>query len=159
MLFIHILSNLFMILHTTVLLDKFNPLSPNIHIQILYTNTHTFPNIFSWENLIKDQSSFPKVIIFLILITFAIDDQMILLGENWGWLLLRLTCRLPSNSDGQIFRPVGYLNINCLNWGNIIISFRTFRLSCRCCISWFLGASSAAWLSCCIRFLERRWID
>ena len=90
-------------------------LSPNIHIQILCTNTHTFPNRFSWENLIKDQSSFLKVIIFLILITFAIDNQRILLGENWGWLLLRLTFRLPSNSDGQIFQPVGYLNIDCLN--------------------------------------------
>ena len=62
------------------------------------------------------------MIIFLILITFAIDNQRILLGENWGWLLLRLTFRLPSNSDGQIFQPVGYLNIDCLNQGNIIIS-------------------------------------
>ena len=29
----------------------YNPLSPNIHIQILQTNLHTFPLRISWENL------------------------------------------------------------------------------------------------------------
>ena len=40
-----------------------NHLSPNIHIQILQTDLHTFPNRISWENLIADQSIFSKVII------------------------------------------------------------------------------------------------
>ena len=48
---------------------KFNPLSPNIHIQILQTNLYTFPSRMSWENLIKDQSIFFWVIILLPLIT------------------------------------------------------------------------------------------
>ena len=36
-----------------------NPLSPNIHMQILQTDLHTFPSRISWENLIKDQGIFP----------------------------------------------------------------------------------------------------
>ena len=46
-----------------------NPLSPNIHIQILQTDLYTFPLRISKENLIKDQSIFSYVIILLILIT------------------------------------------------------------------------------------------
>ena len=34
------------------------PLSPNIHIQILQTDLHTFPLRISWENLMADQSIF-----------------------------------------------------------------------------------------------------
>ena len=34
-------------------------LSPNIHIQILQTDLHTYPYRISWENLFKDQSIFP----------------------------------------------------------------------------------------------------
>ena len=33
-----------------------NPLSPNIHLQILQTGLHRFPSRISWENLTKDQS-------------------------------------------------------------------------------------------------------
>ena len=44
----------------------------------------------SWENLIKDQSIFSKVIILLILITSSHDSVWILLGENWCWSLLGL---------------------------------------------------------------------
>ena len=36
----------------------FNPLSPNIHIQILQTDLYTFPSWVGWENLIKDQGIF-----------------------------------------------------------------------------------------------------
>ena len=36
--------------------DLLNPLSPNIHIQILQTDLYTFPYRMSKENLIKDQS-------------------------------------------------------------------------------------------------------
>ena len=40
-----------------------NPLSSNIHIQILQTNLHTFPLRICWEHLIADQSIFSLVII------------------------------------------------------------------------------------------------
>ena len=46
-----------------------NPLSPNIHIQILQTDLYTFPYRISWEKLIKDQGIFSFVIILLILLT------------------------------------------------------------------------------------------
>ena len=51
-----------------------NPLSPNIHKQILQTDLYTFPIRISWENLIKDQGIFALVIILLILITFSFDN-------------------------------------------------------------------------------------
>ena len=41
----------------------FLTLSPNIHIQILQTDLHTFPNRVSGENLIADQSIFCLAII------------------------------------------------------------------------------------------------
>ena len=47
----------------------FNPLSLNIHIQILQTDPHTFPLRISWENLIKHHGIFSLVIISLIRIT------------------------------------------------------------------------------------------
>ena len=67
-----------------------NPLSPNIHIQILDTDFHTFPLRISWENLIKDQGIFSLLIILLILITISLDNLWISLGENWCWSLLGL---------------------------------------------------------------------
>ena len=70
---------------------RVNPLSPNIHIQILQTDLHTFPLRISWENLVKDQIIiFLFVIILLILIDFAHDSLWISLGENWFWALLGL---------------------------------------------------------------------
>ena len=68
----------------------FNPLSPNIHIQILQTDLHTSPLTISWENLIKDQSIFSMVIILLILITLSLDSVWTLLGETCCWSLLAL---------------------------------------------------------------------
>ena len=53
--------------------ELINPLSPNIHIQILQTDLHTFPVRNCWENLIKDQGIFSVVIILAILITFSLD--------------------------------------------------------------------------------------
>ena len=41
-----------------------------------------FPYRISRENLIKDQSMFPLVIIFFILITFSLHYVLTLLGEN-----------------------------------------------------------------------------
>ena len=67
------------------LIHSFNPLRPNIHIPILLTDLHTFPQGISWENLIKDQSIFPLLITFSILITFSLDCVLILLGEI-SWL-------------------------------------------------------------------------
>ena len=55
------------------LLMAINPLSPNIHIQILQTDLHTFPLRISWENLIKHQGIFSFVIIFYILTTLSLD--------------------------------------------------------------------------------------
>ena len=54
------------------LVVQVNPLSPNIHIQILQTDLHTFPLRMSWENLIKDQGIFTWVIILIILITYLL---------------------------------------------------------------------------------------
>ena len=42
---------------------KINPLSPNINIQILQTDLHTFPLRISGENLITDQGIVSLVII------------------------------------------------------------------------------------------------
>ena len=67
-----------------------NPLSPNIHIQILQTDLHTFPLRISWENLIKDHGIFSMMIILLILITLSLDSVWILLGETCCWSLLAL---------------------------------------------------------------------
>ena len=49
-----------------------NPLSPNIHMQILQTDLHTSPLRISWENLIKDHEIFSMTIILLILITYLL---------------------------------------------------------------------------------------
>ena len=67
-----------------------NPLSPNIHVQILQTGLYTFPLRISWESLIKDQGIFSLVIIFLTLITFSLANVWMSLGENWCWSLLGL---------------------------------------------------------------------
>ena len=47
----------------------FNPLSPNIHIQILQTELYIFPLRKCWENFIKDQGIFSLVTILVFLIT------------------------------------------------------------------------------------------
>ena len=69
---------------STCPLDKhyINPLSPNIHIQILQTDLHTSTLRISRENLIKYHGIFSMVIILLILITLSLDSVWILLGEN-----------------------------------------------------------------------------
>ena len=67
-----------------------NPLSPNIHMQLLQTDLYKFPLRISWENLIKDHGILSLMIILLILITQSLDIVWILLGENWCWSLLGL---------------------------------------------------------------------
>ena len=54
--------------------------SPNWSSYISFKN--------SWENLVYDQSILPLVINLVILITFTLDDLLMLLGENWCWSLL-----------------------------------------------------------------------
>ena len=62
-----------------------NPLGPNNNIQ----NSQDWSSYKIWgisgENLIKDQSIFPLVIILLILTTFWLNDGLILLRENKCW--------------------------------------------------------------------------
>ena len=65
-------------------------LSPNIHIQILLINFHTFPLRIDWEDLVKDQNASPVVMILLILLGVSVNDVWILWGENWCWSLLPL---------------------------------------------------------------------
>ena len=74
----------------TVWNESINPLSPNIHTQILQTDLHTFPLRISWENLIKGHGIFSKMIILLIRRTLSLDSVWILLGENCCWSLLEL---------------------------------------------------------------------
>ena len=56
-----------------------NPLSPNIYIQILQTDLHTFPYWISWENLFKDQSISFSFSQLLFLLCIDIDRRKIML--------------------------------------------------------------------------------
>ena len=51
-----------------------NPLSPNIQVQILQSDLHTFLLRISWENLMKDQGILSLVIILLILLTLSLEN-------------------------------------------------------------------------------------
>ena len=76
--------------YSLLFFSSINPLSPNIHIQILQTDLHTSPLRISWENLIKGHGIFSIMIISLILITLSLDSVWILLGETCCWSLLGL---------------------------------------------------------------------
>ena len=55
-------------MNQTSVTQPFNPLTLNIHIQILLTGLSTFPKRISKENLIiKDKCIFPQMIIVTIL--------------------------------------------------------------------------------------------
>ena len=59
------------------------PLIPNyFHMQISRTDLHTFSWRISGENLMKDQSIFPLIIILLIVITCFHNDVLILLWKT-----------------------------------------------------------------------------
>ena len=63
----------------------FHPLSPKIHIPILFSrliSIHFITENFSWETLTKDQSIFPSH-------NLSLDYLLLFLGENWFWSLLR----------------------------------------------------------------------
>ena len=101
-----------------------NPLSPDIHLQILHTDLYTFPLRISWENLIKDQGIFALVIILLILITFSFDSEWVLLRENCCWSPLQWQIQGggggQANSDNAKFFIAKYCGIqnNVKKWHN-----------------------------------------
>ena len=60
----------------------------NINIQILLSDLNTFSYSISWENLFQYQSKFCLVSILLIIITFSVDEVLILeekfeFGHSW----------------------------------------------------------------------------
>ena len=59
----------------------FNPLSPNMHLQILKTDLHTFPCRISWENLINDQS------------IFSLGDHFINSHNHFSWQYMDIVRR------------------------------------------------------------------
>ena len=67
---------------TIVRVKRVNHFSPNIHMQILQIDFHTFLKELVEGILINDQSVFPVVIIELILITISIGYVLIQFGEN-----------------------------------------------------------------------------
>ena len=75
---------------TIVGVKRVNLFSPNIQMQILQIDFHTFLKELVERILINDQSIFPVVIIELILITISIGYVLLLLGEDWCWSLLGL---------------------------------------------------------------------
>ena len=64
------------------MLPSFNPLSPNIQVQILQSDLRTFPLRIRGENLMKDQGIFSLVIILSVLLTLSLENVWIMLGEN-----------------------------------------------------------------------------
>ena len=83
--------------------ELINPLSPNIHIQILQTDLHTFPVRNCWENLIKDQGIFSLVIILAILITmYGYCLEKINVGHYWDLKGYYVFLRRESESVARI---------------------------------------------------------
>ena len=52
-----------------------------MYMQILLTDLETFSYTITWENLLKDQSDLPLVIILFILVMFSLDYVLMLSGE------------------------------------------------------------------------------
>ena len=67
-----------------------NPLSPNIKIQILQTDLHTFPFKNELREFDKRSRHFYLGDHFINSQTVSVDSLWILLGENWSWSLLGL---------------------------------------------------------------------
>ena len=67
----------------SLLLSRWTPLSPDIHIQILKTDLHAFPSRISRENLIRGTKHFPfgDYVLFILTILF-LDDELLMSGEN-----------------------------------------------------------------------------
>ena len=64
------------------MLPSFNPLGPNIQVQILQSDLRTFPLRIRGQNLMKDQGILSLVIILSVLLTLSLENVWILLGEN-----------------------------------------------------------------------------
>ena len=65
-------------------MPRFNPLSPNIHIQTLQTDLHTFPKRMTFELREFDKRS-KRVCLgdhFINSHNLSVDNVWILLGEN-----------------------------------------------------------------------------
>ena len=60
--------------------------------------------------MIKDQSIFPEVIILLILITFSLDDVLMLLGEDWCWSVLELKGLREEGGSVERLKFKGFLS-------------------------------------------------
>ena len=74
-----------------ILIQLFNPLTPNIKDQILLSYPHTFLIKVLERNYSKlYQENSPWVIISLILMTSRVEQALILQGESWCWSLLGL---------------------------------------------------------------------
>ena len=76
--------------HKRWMLPSFNPLGPNIQVQILQSDLRTFPLRIRGQNLMKDQGILSLVIILSVLLTLSLENVWIMLGENWCWSLLGL---------------------------------------------------------------------
>ena len=94
-----------------------NPLSPNIHMQILQTDLHTFPSRISWENLIKDQGSFSLVITLLIHIILSLDNVWILLGQKMA--NLAKNCQRLSKNLNEITRGAPCKVVKSMKMANL----------------------------------------
>ena len=120
------------------LLHFANPLSPNIHIQILQTDLHTFPLRISWENLIKHHGIFSFVIILYIFTTLSLDNVWILLGKNCSWTLLGLKgliAWLPSEKPHE-YANLPFCNLSLVYTSNLI---QTNFIHSKWAVSWNLS--------------------
>ena len=70
--------------------NSFNPLDPNIKIQILISCRYLFSIEVAGENLLKYQLDSSCVIRSSILMTTVFYKEVILQGEIWCWSLLGL---------------------------------------------------------------------
>ena len=97
-----------------IALAQHQPLSPNIHIQILHTYHHTFPHRISRENLLKKDQNFGnyyinphKLLHFDIVRLKIIDVTPLLSGLLLNssifikWLLMFLPQQLPLFDGGM----------------------------------------------------------
>ena len=118
-----------------------NPLSPNIHIQILQFEFGKRSNIFLFW------------IILLFLVDYAHDSLWISLGENWFWALLGLKGLRPIKGHGKsrgIWRAQNSMYEPCTTWLHLSPQIRllttamttnsflthTGKLLLRTCLKW-----------------------
>ena len=147
------------------LLSVFNPLSLNIHLQILQTSLYTFPKRISKENLIKGKCIFSQVIIWSILTTYFLDCVLILLWRKY-WCLSLLGLKnivfyfkfilvIPNMTTGCCWTRVSILIwwltffaalvdqiiiLTLFSWGHYITRHDIYNIIVLCTISWRAGS-------------------